>query len=61
MYLEGNGFGSHMLATDLDRDARRQNDLVGDGWVPIEITWRMSDLEIAATIGRFLASPSPRL
>ncbi|MGZ4773317.1 MAG: hypothetical protein ACXV3B_11605 [Ilumatobacteraceae bacterium] len=61
VYLEGNGFGSHMLATDLDRDARRQNDLVGDGWVPIEITWRMSDLEIAATIGRFLASPSPRL
>ena len=55
VYLEGNGFGSHMLATDLDRDARRQNDLVADGWVPIEITWRMSDLEIATTIGRFLA------
>ena len=38
LYLEGNGFGSHMLATDLDSDARRQNDLVLDGWVPIEIT-----------------------
>ena len=61
VYLEGNGFGSHMLATDLDRDARRQNDLVGDGWIPIEITWRMSDLEIATTIGRFLVPPGLRL
>lgn len=61
VYLEGNGFGWHRLATDLDRDARRQNDLVGDGWVPIEITWRMSDLEIATTIGRFLTQPSLRL
>jgi very-short-patch-repair endonuclease len=61
LYLEGNGFGSHMLATDLDSDARRQNDLVLDGWVPIEITWRMTDLEIATTIRRFLALPSQRL
>jgi hypothetical protein len=55
LYLEGNGFGSHMLATDLDGDARRQNELVLDGWVPIEITWRMTDVEIANTIRRFLA------
>jgi hypothetical protein len=61
LYLEGNGFGSHMLATDLDSDARRQNDLVLDGWVPIEITWRMSDIEIATTIRRFLALPIKRL
>jgi very-short-patch-repair endonuclease len=61
LYLEGNGFGSHMLATDLDSDARRQNDLVLDGWVPIEITWRMSDSEIAATIRRFLALPTRRV
>ncbi len=61
LYLEGNGFGSHMLATDLDSDARRQNDLVLDGWVPIEITWRMSDSEIATTIRRFLALPLERL
>lgn len=61
LYLEGNGFGSHMLATDLDSDARRQSDLVLDGWVPIEITWRMSDSEIATTIRRFLALPLERL
>lgn len=61
LYLEGNGFGWHMLATDLDSDARRQNELVLDGWVPIEITWRMSDDEIAHTIRRFLALPSQRL
>ncbi|MEY2582661.1 MAG: hypothetical protein QOE09_2510 [Ilumatobacteraceae bacterium] len=61
LYLEGNGFGSHMLATDLDSDARRQNDLVLDGWVPIEITWRMSDAEIATTIRRFLARALPWL
>lgn len=50
-----------MLATDLDSDAHRQNELVLDGWVPIEITWRMPDHEIAATIRRFLALPSQRL
>ena len=50
-----------MLATDLDGDARRQNELVLDGWVPIEITWRMSDAEIAKTIRRFLALHPPRL
>jgi hypothetical protein len=61
LYLEGNGFGSHMLATDLDSDARRQNDLVLDGWVPIEITWRMTDVEIATTIRKFLALPTQRL
>lgn len=61
LYLEGNGFGSHMLATDLDSDARRQNELVLDGWTPIEITWRMTDAEIAATIRRFLALPTQRL
>lgn len=61
MYLEGNGFGSHMLATDLDSDARRQNDMVLDGWVPIEVTWRMTDAEIATTLRRFLALPPKRL
>lgn len=54
LYLEGNGFGFHSLASDLDRDARRQNELVLDGWCPIEITWRMSDDEIARTLVRFL-------
>lgn len=61
LYLEGNGFGWHMLATDLDGDARRQNELVLDGWIPIEITWRMTDAEIADTIRRFLALHPPRL
>jgi hypothetical protein len=61
LYLEGNGFGWHMLATDLDGDARRQNELVLDGWAPIEITWRMTDAEIANTIRRFLALHPPRL
>jgi hypothetical protein len=61
LYLEGNGFGFHALASDLDRDARRQNDLVAEGWLPIEITWRMTDLEIAATVRRFLDGPPLRL
>jgi hypothetical protein len=54
VYLEGNGFGFHSLSSDLDRDARRQNRLVLDGWRPIEITWRMSDVEIEKTIRAFL-------
>jgi hypothetical protein len=61
LYLEGNGFGFHMLATDLDSDARRQNELVLDGWIPIEITWRMTDGEIGNTISRFLAVHPKRL
>jgi very-short-patch-repair endonuclease len=61
LYLEGNGFGWHMLATDLDSDARRQNELVLNGWIPIEITWRMTDAEIGNTIRRFLTLHPPRL
>ncbi len=58
LYLEGNGFGCHSLASDLDRDARRQNELVLDGWCPIEITWRMTDDEIRRTLVRFLTMRS---
>ena len=54
LYLEGNGFGWHSLSSDLDRDARRQNELVLDGWCPIEITWRMTDEEIRRHLIRFL-------
>lgn len=54
LYLEGNGFGFHRLASDLHRDAERQNSLVLDGWTPIEITWRMSNAHIEATLRRFL-------
>lgn len=53
IYLEGNGFGSHSIAADLDRDARRQNHLVIDGWRPIELTWRMTDDEIVRTLTHF--------
>lgn len=53
VYLEGNGFGFHRYGSDLDRDARRQNLLVADGWRPIEITWRMTDREILATLRAF--------
>lgn len=53
IYLEGNGFGCHSIASDLDSDARRQNRLVVDGWRPIELTWRMSDDEILDTLRAF--------
>jgi hypothetical protein len=56
LYLEGNGFGWHSLSSELDRDARRQNELVLDGWRPIEITWRMTNDEIERTLRRFLRS-----
>jgi hypothetical protein len=46
VFLEGNGFGFHRLASDLDRDARRQNELVMTGWRPLEVTFRMTDAEI---------------
>ncbi|MCU1361703.1 MAG: hypothetical protein JWN99_2992, partial [Ilumatobacteraceae bacterium] len=50
IYLEGNGFGCHSIASDLDKDARRQNSMVIDGWRPVELTWRMSDREILTTM-----------
>ena len=58
LYLEGNGFGYHSLASDLDRDASRQNELVLAGWTPIEVTWRMTDQVIERTLRRFLALSS---
>lgn len=54
LYLEGNGFGFHQLTSDLDRDADRQNRLVLAGWLPIEVTWRMSDEVIERTLRSFL-------
>lgn len=54
LYLEGNGFGWHNLSSDLDSDATRQNELVLDGWTPIELTWRMTDQVIEATLRRFM-------
>lgn len=55
LYLEGNGFGWHHLSSDLDNGATRQNELVLDGWIPIELTWRMTDLVIETTLRRFMA------
>ena len=55
LYLEGNGFGWHQLSTDLDNDATRQNELVLDGWTPIELTWRMTDQVIEKTLRRFMS------
>ncbi len=52
IYFEGNGFGAHHLAADLDRDARRQNSLVLHGWLPVNFTWRMTDAEIVAVLDR---------
>ena len=50
VFLEGNGFGFHSMASDLDRDAVRQNTLVGLGWRPLTFTWRMSDAQIVAAL-----------
>lgn len=53
LYLESDGFGWHQFASDLDRDSQRRNELVGDGWRPLTLTWRMSDAVIVATMDRF--------
>jgi hypothetical protein len=52
LYLEGDGFGFHFTASDLDNDARRRNRLVLDGWRPLTFTWRMTDAEIVAVLDR---------
>jgi very-short-patch-repair endonuclease len=48
VYLEGDGFGFHRFASDLDRDVRRRNGLLRRGWVGLHFTWRMTDNEIEA-------------
>ena len=50
LFLESDGFGYHRMASDLDRDHRRQNLLVLEGWRPLRVTARMSDEEIVATL-----------
>jgi len=53
VYLEGDGFGFHRFASDLDRDVRKRNGLAARGWVGLHFTWRMSDAEIEAALARF--------
>lgn len=53
LFLEGDGFGFHSFASDLDNDHRRQNELVVAGWTPLRFTWRMKDAEIVATLDAF--------
>ncbi len=50
VYLEGDGFGFHRYASDLDRDVRRRNGLVERGWIGLHFTWRMKDAEIEAKL-----------
>lgn len=61
LYLEGNGFGWHQLSSDLDNEATRQNEFVLDGWMPIELTWRMTDQVIETTLRRFMALTTPNV
>jgi hypothetical protein len=53
VYLEGDGFGFHRYASDLDRDVRRRNALVERGWIGLHFTWRMSDAEIESKLASF--------
>jgi very-short-patch-repair endonuclease len=50
LYVEGDSFGFHRFASDLDRDARKRNGLVQRGWTGVHFTWRMSDEEIEAEL-----------
>lgn len=53
VYLEGDGFGFHRFASDLDRDVRRRNGLVVRGWIGLHFTWRMTDAEIERQLASF--------
>ena len=53
VYVEGDGFGFHRFASDLDRDVRKRNGLATRGWIGLHITWRMTDAEIEASFARF--------
>jgi very-short-patch-repair endonuclease len=53
VYLEGDGFGFHRMASDLDRDVRKRNGLVARGWLGLHFTWRMTDAEIERHLALF--------
>jgi hypothetical protein len=53
VYLEGDSFGFHRMASDLDRDVRKRNGLLQRGWVGLHFTWRMKDAEIESHLGSF--------
>lgn len=53
VYVEGDGFGFHRYASDLDRDARKRNGLTVRGWIGMDVTWRMTDDEIEGYFARF--------
>jgi very-short-patch-repair endonuclease len=50
LYLEGDGFGWHRMASDLDRDVRKRNGLLQRGWIGVHFTWRMTNAEIERTL-----------
>ncbi len=52
VYLEGDGFGFHRFASDLDRDVRRRNGLTARNWRGLHFTWRMTDTEIEQGLDR---------
>jgi hypothetical protein len=52
VYVEGDGFGFHRYASDLDQDVRKRNGLVARGWLGLHITWRMKAAEIEAAFDR---------
>jgi hypothetical protein len=53
VYLEGDGFGWHRFASDLDRDVRKRNGLLQRGWVGLHFTARMKDTEIEEQLASF--------
>jgi hypothetical protein len=53
VYLEGDSFGWHRFASDLDRDVRKRNGLVRRGWVGLHFTARMKDAEIEEQLSLF--------
>ncbi len=53
VYLEGDSFGFHRFASDLDHDVRKRNGLIVRGWRGLHFTWRMTDAEIEAELERF--------
>ncbi len=52
LYLEGDSFGWHSKASDLDRDNRRRNGLTERGWIGLHFTWRMTSTEIERSLAQ---------
>lgn len=60
VFSEADGFENHSSRKAFDADRRRDNALVGDGWLGVHLTSNFSDAEVADAVRNVLAAAERR-